>query len=251
MAVTQIQQGDPLQVPHAQRAESLIEIVWRSVERYPDREAIRWKADGSWQSRTYSELGEWVTRVSLGLADLGAKRGDRVVIISGSRPDWLAADLAALALGAVTCPIDPSEGSDHLRYILSRLRPRVVVVEGRREANAIGLLREEVPTIEHVIGIEPSGELPTLQQLAERPTLTDQSRSAWRNGWQQITRSEVATIVQTSGSTGRPKGVVLTHGNIVHNCEAAMQAIPLVVWLRPVSSDERVGEQRAVVCQFV
>jgi long-chain acyl-CoA synthetase len=222
----QIQRGDALRLRPDERARSLVEIVWRTIERNPGREALRWKEDGSWRSRSYGELGEWVTRISLALAELGVRRGDRVAIISGSRPEWLASDLAVLALGAVSCPVHPSDGADQLEHVLTNTAPRLALVEGRAEAAKLASVRAACPSLEHVVAFDPADELPLLRDLAASVELGESAVASWRAGWAGIGREDVATIVHTSGSTGRAKGVVLTHGNIVHNCEAATQAIP-------------------------
>jgi long-chain acyl-CoA synthetase len=223
----EIKNGDPILTPPAERARNLVDLVWRTVERHPEREAVRWKADGAWHSRTYAELGDWIIRIALGLAAIGVKRGDHVALISGPRPEWLATDLAILSLGAVTCPIHPSEGAGQFEHMLTNLAPRVVVAERRQEAAKVEAIRDRCPSIERVVVMDPtSDDQVTLAQLADRVEPTDAARARWREEWERIVRDDVATIVHTSGSTGLPKGVVLTHGNIVHNCEAAAQAIP-------------------------
>jgi long-chain acyl-CoA synthetase len=221
-----IQRGDPLRLRPEERARSLVEIVWRTIEREPGREALRWKADGSWHSRSYGDLGEWVTRISLALAEIGVRRGDRVAIISGSRPEWLASDLAVLALGAVSCPAHPSEGTEQLEHILTNVAPRLALVEGRQEAAKIDAVRAACPSLEHVVAFDPADGLRTIHDLAASVELSESSVASWRAGWAGIGRDEVATIVHTSGTTARAKGVILTHSNIIHNCEAATQAIP-------------------------
>ena len=57
---------------------------------------------------TYKEVAEQVKQVSLGLRALGVERGDRVALLSENRPEWVIADLAAQAAGAVTVPIYPT-----------------------------------------------------------------------------------------------------------------------------------------------
>jgi len=119
--VMQTPQIEPLTVTPEDQARNVVDLIHRSVERNAGREALRWKlpksqrAEGTdeavWTSRTYREMWDWITGLSLGLKDLGIGDGDSVCIIARTRPEWTVADLASLALGAVTCPIYPQSES--------------------------------------------------------------------------------------------------------------------------------------------
>ncbi len=225
-----IRRGPPLRVPEAERARSLVALVWRMVEAHPDREALRWKESGSgWVSCTFGELGSWVARASAGLASAGVGRDTRVAIISASRPEWLVADLASLALGAVTCPVGTAESPELIAQMLGNVEAEVVLAEGRQELARIEAARLACPSIRRVVllddGQEAPDDVPHLAALMPAEVDPEWER-AWHAGWSAIGPDAVATIVHTSGTTGRPKGVVLTHGNILHNCYAAVQAIP-------------------------
>jgi long-chain acyl-CoA synthetase len=224
--LTEVRQGGPLDLAPEARARNLVDLVWGSVESHPEREAIRWKADGTWHGRSYAELGDWVARLSLGLAAAGIGRGDRVVIMGNSRPEWLASDLACLALGAVTCPIYPGDGDENVGHILSAVAPRAVIVEGRRDAERVARLRGGGPATERVITMDPAPGTTSLAEIAIEHAPNERERARWQEGWRQIGRDDLATIVHTSGTTGLPKGVLLTHGNLLHNAETAPAAIP-------------------------
>ncbi len=226
--------GEPLRLAPGDRVRNLVDLIHRSVERSPDRIALQWKArgngrQGTWEQRTYAELWTWVEAVSLGLAALGMRPGDRAVILSRSRPEWVVADLAVLALGGVTCPIYSAERPDKVAVMVRNVGARFAFVEGMQQAAKLIADAADLG-VDHVISFDASHALPegsaTFKQLAARgdaarPALTD-----WRRGWASIGRAQVATIVHTSGTGGEPKGVVLTHGNVIHNFEAARQAIP-------------------------
>jgi long-chain acyl-CoA synthetase len=226
-------QGDPLAVPPEQWPRSLVDHIHRAVERYSDNEALRWKPPKSeaWTSRTYRQLWDWVTEVSLGLKDLGLRDGDTVCIISRTRPEWVIADLASLALGTVSCPIYPQSEPKQAAFVINNVKAKLIFVENAQQAAKIASVRAECPTLEQVITLEPQGRFPegtlTLKEVAARGDHDEANRRAWREGWQAIGHDHLATVIHTSGTTGNPKGAMLSHGNVLFNTAAAPQVVDL------------------------
>jgi long-chain acyl-CoA synthetase len=225
-----VQMGEPIRLAASERPANLVDLVHRAVERHPDRVALRWKERGAahaWQARTYAELWDWVEAVSIGLRQLGMAAGDRAVILSRSRPEWVVADLASLALGAETCPIFSAEKPDKIGYMVRNVAARFAFVESAHEAAKLRASNE----IAHVILFDapesPAPGMITFSQLGDGADRSVAALASWRQGWAVIDRATVATIVHTSGTSGEPKGVVLTHGNVIHNYEAVRQAIPV------------------------
>ena len=232
---------EPLVVDPADRMPNLVALIARSAERNADREAMRWKlpkakradegADdaGRWTSRSYREMWDWVTNLSLGLKDLGIGDGDAVCIIARTRPEWTIADLASLALGAVTCPIYPQSEPGQTAFVINNVKAKAIFVENAQQANKIAAIRDQVPTLEHVITLDPSGKFPdgtlTLEDVIARAGVDAAYRLAWRDGIQSIDRDHLATVIHTSGTTGNPKGAMLSHGNVLFNFEAANQVV--------------------------
>ena len=128
-AAPRIVAGEPLAVPVDAQARSIPELVHRTVARSPERVALRWKNEGGWSSWTYGELWDRVAAAGIGLRRLGVGTGDRVVILSRSRPEWVVFDLASLGLGAVVCPIYPGDPATRMAETIRRVNARLVVVE--------------------------------------------------------------------------------------------------------------------------
>ena len=232
---------EPLVVPPDERVPNMVALIARSAERHAGREAMRWKLPkqkraeeasddaGRWTSRTYREMWDWVTSLSLGLKDLGIGDGDAVAIIARTRPEWTIADLASLALGAVTCPIYPQSEPAQAAFVINNVRAKAIFVENAQQANKIAGIRAECPTLEHVIAMDPGGKYPegtlSLEDVIARADTEPQARRAWRDAIQKIERDHLATVIHTSGTTGDPKGAMLTHDNILYNFEAASQVV--------------------------
>ena len=222
---------EPLLMPEAEKARSVVELIYRSVERIPDKEALRWKLpkDGGWVSRSYAEFWDWISRVSLGMQGLGIADGDSICIISRTRPEWLVADIASWALGAVSCPIYPQSEAGQAAYIINNTGASLVFVENAQQANKIQSIREQCPTLRHVITFDEAGRFPastlTLSDLASRGQEDEAERQAWEARWRAIDREHLATVIHTSGTTAHPKGATIRHGNLLYNYEAAVQII--------------------------
>ena len=248
-------------------AANLVDLIHRSSMEHADRVALQWKpartrrtalgesADGepapAWESITYRETWEWIRDVSLGLKAIGIGPGDAVSILCRTRPAWLVADLASMALGAVTCPIYPSMEANQAAFIINNVRAKLIVVENAQQAAKIESIRAQCPTLEKMVVIDERGSLPggtiSFDDVCNLAPSDPDHRRVWEEGWRAIGREQLATIIHTSGTTANPKGVMLTHGNLVYNFEAVSQIIAFfptdtfLSWLPLSHSYERVA----------
>src|SRR6185436_2759356 len=101
---------------------------------------------------------DWFDRLrdlSLGLSALGAGRGDRVAIMSESRPEWLLADLATLVLGAVVVPVYSTLTAAQARYILKDSGARIAFVSTAEQLEKLQRIRHELPSLEAIVAFDP------------------------------------------------------------------------------------------------
>ncbi len=195
------------------------------------------------------EFFERIRDLSLGLGALGIEAGDRVAILSESRPEWLMADFAALTRGAVTVPIYPTLPEAQVRYILADSGARAVVASDEIQAAKVRAVWSDLPDLAVLIVIDappaestvdgaPSEAAPTEpaptaavhQELSvadatarghQRLMQEDGLGRMYKEAAAAIPPDRLATIIYTSGTTGEPKGVMLSHGNVCSNVVAA------------------------------
>ncbi|MDR6226545.1 AMP-dependent synthetase/ligase [Desmospora profundinema] len=202
------------------KAKNLLEMVYHSVQRYPDKAVLMWKSDGSYRSMRYGEFWEEVRHVAAGLAQLGVGRNDKVAIVSENNPKWPVSDLAICSLGAVSVPIYPTLPSNQVTYILQNADCRVAVVENRDQLKKV--VSGET-NIHRIVVMHPGAVLPRVErvwsffQLAKNGA--EHPLENWERIWSEIDRDQLASIIHTSGTTGEPKGAMLTHGNFLSNIE--------------------------------
>jgi long-chain acyl-CoA synthetase len=199
-------------------ASTVAALPSSTVERFGERTAARYKVGGEWQERTYEEVGEAIDELALGLIDLGVELGDRVCILANTRLEWTIASFAISAAGATMVPIYPTNSPRECAWVAGNSGAKVVIVEDEGQLSKIAEVREQLPELEHVVGIDPGVGEESLDQLRERGRARDRSELSERQ--QHVQPDDAWTFIYTSGTTGPPKGVVLTHGNAMAVCQA-------------------------------
>src|SRR5262245_6460663 len=184
------------------------------------------------------EVFERIRDLSLGFRSLGVSRGDRVAIVSESRPEWLLSDLAVLTAGAVTVPIYPTLSAGQGRYILQDSGTRLALVSTRLQPEKVQEDRPQLPALEAVVVMDAataaSAGTPSVLSLEEverrghtRMTGEWGAAKGFRDDARTVKPDDLATIIYTSGTTGEPKGVMLTHNNLVSNMRATSEALDI------------------------
>ncbi len=201
---------------------TLIEVFEYVGRVHPRTDTLNYKRDGRWVAISSDELLKRARRIAGGLYSLGVRRGDRVAILSESRPEWTLMDAGCLFATAIDVPIYPTLTPPQVRYILKDSGARVLVIENEEKFLHIREILAECPAIKHLIFLEKTAgvnvdglSLAELEELGRTTEETDPNLI--NNVAHLINPDDLATIIYTSGTTGEPKGVMLTHSNLVSN----------------------------------
>ncbi len=187
--------------------ESVLSLMLLKSDVYGSRIATCLQENGRWNELSFLELSRKARNLSDYLIHWGLKRGDRVSILSESRPEWGIAFFATVRSGGVLVPLDIKLTSAEMVSILSDSEPRVLFVS--REYAEKGLaLKTLIPSLEEVILLDAPADM----NLRHYETL--RSPEAFRGRNREV--DEVALLIYTSGTTGNPKGVMITFGNLVY-----------------------------------
>jgi long-chain acyl-CoA synthetase len=197
-------------------ASTVAALPGSAAERFADQLAAVHKVDGDWQEISYGDAGTAIQELALGFVDLGIEVGDRVSILCDTRWEWTLASYAVSAAGGVVVPIYPTNSPNECQWVAGNSGARAVICENGAQRKKIEQVRDELPDLQHVIGIEPDGGEVTLTELRERGRGGSADELAARH--ERVAPDDPYTIVYTSGTTGPPKGVVLTHANAMSVC---------------------------------
>lgn len=203
--------------PEKKDVKTLNELFASAVARFPERPALMEPAEASGGGEahvttlTYAMLQQRVQQVAGALQQQGIEKGDRVLIWSVSRSNWMIAYLATLLVGAVVVPLDLHLQTETLHRII-RITEATRLITTPKQYQQL------------------KGPLPPLIDITHLPEHTlDSSRLP------PVCGDDLAEVAFTSGTTGHPKGVMLSHGNITSNAQAALRVVEVQLEDRALS----------------
>ena len=211
---------------------TLHRMFFARVEEFGDAPMVMEGKTGEYRPISWNQMAEETREIASGLLSLGVAKGDRVAIMAYNRSQWLVADMAIMAVGAITVPIYHTSSETTAARILGKSGTRVVFVARSDKAEMLVSCSALIQTI---ISLDPVGVNDAGACSMDYNTLKLQGiehlKKNGRNDLEERLGStgpgDVATIIYTSGTTGDPKGVMLTHANILSDAEAGLMAQPV------------------------
>ena len=202
-------------------ARTFCEAFQATVALGPDDVALR-TADGS-AELTFGQYLERVRQIAAGLAALGIGRGDTVALMMTNRIEFYPCDTAAVHVGATPFSIYNTSSPEQIAYLFSNAENRVVICDGAfvERLHAARVINDVDLQIVSVDG--PVDGAMSLEQLIAGGDRAFDFDAAWR----AVEPDDVLTLIYTSGTTGPPKGVMLTHANMLAECRAVAQVLPI------------------------
>jgi long-chain acyl-CoA synthetase len=201
--------------------KNLVEMFETAVKKFGPNDLFGTKKNGVWTWSSYSDVGKKVDQLRGGLASLGVKRGDKVVIICDNREEWAVTAYACYGLGAALVPMYEAQSPKEWEFIANDCGASLVVAGSKKVLDIAKDLPKKVETIKHVVGIplpkdDPASFEALLAKGAESPVPSIQPEN-----------KDTACLIYTSGTTGNPKGVILSHGNFISNVNAVQELLPI------------------------
>ena len=211
---------------------TLVRVLARNAELFPERIALREKAKGIWQETTWPRWLDSVLAAAAGLEGLGFRSGDTMLVLGDNRPRLYTGMLAAGALDGYAMPAYPDATLEEIHHFAEEADVRFALAEDQEQVDKILDLRDQGLKIECIVYDDGRGlrayrqpgligweelEAKGAERLVKDPTL----RAAL------IERAKPegpAVFVHSSGSTGKPKGVVLSHRNFLAGVANAYKA---------------------------
>lgn len=209
-------------------APNLQSIFWDQAKRLGNRPFVWRKLDGVWAALSWREVGEQINALARGLKSYGINFGDRVMLLSENRPEWLIADFAIISIGAITVPAYTSNSVSDNLHILSDSGAKLAIVSS--DALAQKLIPAAVKlNLAQVIAMQTPTNIPLGSiKLTSWEEALDMGRTQPDNILSEIEnigRRDTCCIIYTSGTSGIPVGVELSHGGIISNARSGERVL--------------------------
>jgi len=184
-------------------------LIQRNAMLYPERTAMK-EVEGK-REYTYGELKNRVDRMGNALHAMGAKKGDRVAILSQNSFEYIESALSVPNAGLIYVVCNFRLAPPEIAAVLTDAEPSILIVQEQFVAIAQGILNE-VPSVEKIIYFGSPGNKPEgwydYEELVRQASASEMKT--------EIFEDDIAMLMYTSGTTGLPKGVMQTHGNFYH-----------------------------------
>jgi long-chain acyl-CoA synthetase len=194
-----------------------------------DKPFLWTKRTGTWKALTYGEAARQVGALAENLKRIGLKPGDRVMLVSENRPEWLIADLGIMAAGCVTVPTYSTNTTRDHQHILANSGASAVIVSTQKLAKNLLPAVLFASECRHVISIDDiiTGQSPDVAHFHHWDELVSGSSDIGEleKRMADVGRDDLACLIYTSGTGGAPRGVMQHHGMILHNVEGCIDII--------------------------
>lgn len=175
------------------------------------------RSGNQWKVYNNEEIISNINNLSKALIARGFKKGDRIALMSGNRPEWNFVDFACNQLGIALVPLYPTLSSQDLSHILNDSETQLIFVSNSTLTEKIEIALEANNLNLKIITLDPVDNHTSIEELIEEGKKLDINLKPYNDA---VTSKDLLTLIYTSGTTGKPKGVYLTHGNLVSNVQA-------------------------------
>ncbi len=209
-----------------QAGDTFPKLLAELARNRPHAPAYRLKEYGIWQSYDWAHVAREVERLAAGLADIGLRRNDRMIVVGDNRPRLYWSMCAAQSLGGVPVPVYQDSVAAELAYVVEHAGARFAIAENQEQVDKLLEIKKTVPSLQTIIYVDPRGmrhyeELESYDEvqargdrrLAAQKDLVTSEAAKGRGG-------DDAIMLYTSGTTGRPTGAVLSYDNLVWAAKA-------------------------------
>jgi len=210
-------------IDQAVSGKTVCTVFAEAAAKWGDRDALHWKAGGSWRSLTWRQYREEVAAVTLALRSIGFGPGQFGLIMARNAPEHVIADLGIVHAGGAAISVYNTLAPEQIEYVANHSEATVAFVEDEGFLEKFLAIRASTPHLRHLVlvhGSAPDGVLSWDSLLAKGRELYAADPGSFETSWHAVGPEDTISLIYTSGTTGPPKGVVYSHNNVTWTLES-------------------------------
>jgi long-chain acyl-CoA synthetase len=214
------------------KINNLLELFYEQYKKQNKKDVFLKSLKKPQEEYTWEKVYSHIIKLSEEISKY-INKGDRCLLVSENRPEWMISDLSIMLSEGVTVPAYTTYLERDYDYIIDDCTPTIVIVSDRNQYNKLKNIIPKKNFIQKIIIFD-------FEKEHENELILDIKNIFNKNDYDEkkfydlkIQRKDMACIIYTSGTQGNPKGVMLSHGGILNNCDGAQNLLKSFISDRP------------------
>ena len=214
------------------KINNLLELFYEQYKKQNKKDVFLQSLKEPQEEYTWGKVHSHIIKLSEEISK-HIKKGDRCLLVSENRPEWMISDLSIMLSEGVTVPAYTTYLERDYDYIIEDCTPTIVIVSDKTQYNKLKNIITKKNFIKKIIIFDYKNEYENELILNIKNIFKKNDYDEKKFHDLKIQRKDIACIIYTSGTQGNPKGVMLSHGGILNNCEGAQNLLKSFISSRP------------------